>query len=210
LSPVGGDANRGRQVFTAHGKKAMRQFEMHPSKTPCVPYKIEYFRLGVYCFLVQFIKNKDLAEDLTQDVILKVWSKYERISSVADIDNYILKMAKHHVIDHFKKLAREKIYQQEVWYHMQKSTNPVESKLLQKYIDSRLDAIVKALPERQQEVYILSKREGLSLDEIASTLGITVRTARNHLGRALKVIQRSINKDSFRLWILAVLGYFID
>jgi RNA polymerase sigma-70 factor (ECF subfamily) len=118
-------------------------------------------------------------------------------------------MAKHHVIDHFKKLAREKVYQQEVWYHMQKSANPVESKLLQEDIDSHLDAVVKALPERQQKVYTLSKREGLSLNEIAATLGITTRTARNHLDRALKIIRRNINKDSFRLWTLAVSGFFI-
>lgn len=171
--------------------------------------EIEYFRSRIYCFIVQFIKNKDLAEDLTQDVILKVWSKYERISSIADIDNYILKIAKHHVIDHFKKLAREKVYQQEIWYHLQQSANPIESKLLQKDIDAHLNAVIKALPERQQEVYTLSKREGLSLSEIAATLGITARTARNHLDRAVKIIRRNINKDSFWLWILAGFGCFI-
>ena len=67
-----------------------------------------YYRAKVYRFILQFVKNYSLAEDLTQDVMLKVWSKYERLSTLDDMDNYVLKMAKNHIIDHFKKLAREK------------------------------------------------------------------------------------------------------
>ena len=165
-----------------------------------------YYRARVYRFIVQFVKNDNQAEDLTQDVMLKMWSKYEQLSTLEDIDNYVLKMAKNHIIDHFKKLAREKAYQEEIWHRIQESTNTVESKLVQEDIYTHLDAVLKTLPLRQQEVYALSKREGLSLNEIASTLGITIRTARNHLDRALKVIRNNMNTDSFLFWIVLVLS----
>ncbi|HRN58484.1 MAG TPA: sigma-70 family RNA polymerase sigma factor [Agriterribacter sp.] len=168
---------------------------------------MSYYRAKVYRFIVQFVKDHALAEDLTQDIMLKMWSKYERLSTLEDIDNYILKMSKHHVIDHFKKLAREKAYQEQVWRHMQKSVNTVENKLADKDIDAHLDAIIKSLPLRQREVYTLNKQEGLSLHEIASTLGITTRTARNHLDRALKVIRDNMNTDSLLFWIVSGAGY---
>lgn len=168
-----------------------------------------YYRARVYRFIFQFVKNHSLAEDLTQDIMLKVWSKYERLSSLDDVDNYILKMSKNHIIDHFKKLAREKTYQEEIWYYMQKSVNTVECKVAEDDIDSHLNAVIKLLPIRQQEVYTLNKREGFSLDEIASTLGITVRTVRNHLDRAVKTIRNNIKKISFWFWLLATIIFIM-
>ncbi|HRP54531.1 sigma-70 family RNA polymerase sigma factor [Agriterribacter sp.] len=168
---------------------------------------IPYYRARVYRFIVQFVKNGSLAEDLTQDIMLKMWSRHERLSALEDMDNYILKMAKNHVIDHFKKLAREKVYQEEIWRQMQKSANVVESKLAEVDIYNNLEAVLKTLPPRQQEVYTLNKREGLSLNEVASTLGITIRTARNHLDRALKVIRNNMNPDSFLFWIVLGLSH---
>lgn len=161
-----------------------------------------YYRAKVYRFIAQFVKDHTLAEDLTQDIMLKLWCRYEKLFALEDIDNYILKMAKNHIIDHFKKLAREKVYQEEIWQQMQKSANAVESKLAQEDIYNHLNAVLKTLPLRQQEVYTLSKRDGLSLHEIASTLGITIRTARNHLDRALKVIRNNMNTDSLLFWIV--------
>src|SRR5690625_6148990 len=93
--------------------------------------RMDYYRKKVYHFIDRFIKNQDLAEDLTQDVMIKIWSHRHRISQLSDPDNYILKMAKHHVLDHFKKLAREKEYQEEVWYHLQKRAQSVESNMVQ-------------------------------------------------------------------------------
>lgn len=165
-----------------------------------------YYRAKVYRFIAQFVKDHTLAEDLTQDIMLKLWCRYDKLSALEDMDNYILKMAKNHIIDHFKKLAREKVYQEEIWYSIQKSANAAESKLTEAEMNAHLDAVIKSLPLRQREVYTLSKREGLSLREIASALGITIRTARNHLDRALKVIRNNMNTDSLLLWIVMALS----
>lgn len=158
---------------------------------------MDYYREKVFRFIDRFVKNQDLTEDLTQDVMMKVWSHRHRISQLSDPDNYILKMAKHHVLDHFKKLAREKEYQEEVWYHMQKRAQSVESNMVQNEINQRLDAVIKTLPPRQQEIYTLNIRKGLSLEEIAATLDIAPRTARNHLNRARKKVRNQINPESY-------------
>lgn len=164
--------------------------------------KMGYYRKKVLRFIFLFTKNEDLAQDLTHDVLYKVWNRQEQIKSLEDIDNYILKIAKHHVFDHFKKLARDKEYQKEVWYHMEKSTNKVESHLITQEITKKMEAIVMTLPPRQKEIYQLNQRKGMTLEEIASSLNIAPRTARNHLNRAKKVIRSQINPDSFLFWLL--------
>src|SRR5690606_20464170 len=142
-----------------------------------------HYRTRVFRFIVLFTKNEELAEDLTQDVLLKAWARRDQIQTLEDIDNYILKIAKHHVIDHFKKLAREKKYQEEIWLRIQNTTLPADHPIITLEIEKELDAIVMTLPPRQQEIYTLNQRKGLSLDEIATTLDIAPRTARNHLDR---------------------------
>src|SRR5690606_2875984 len=164
--------------------------------------KMEKYRTKVFGFIVLFVKNEELAEDLTQDVMLKVWVRQHYIQSLHDIDNYILKMAKHHVLHHFKKLAREKKYQEEIWQRFQDRSISADQSLIAREIENELDAIVMTLPPRQQEIFTLNHRNGLSLDEIASTLDIAPRTARNHLNRAMKVIRSQMDPESLMCWML--------
>lgn len=164
--------------------------------------KMKYYRAKVYKFIALFTKNEELAEDLTQDVMLKVWSRKDKLYVLEDVDNYILKMAKHHVIDHFKKLAREKKYQEEVWMRLKSAPLHTDNPLITQEIEKELDAIVMTLPQRQKEVFTLNHQKGLSLEEIASTLDIAPRTARNHLNRAMKVIRSQMNPESLMFWLM--------
>src|SRR5690606_38984977 len=99
----------------------------------------------------------------------------------------------------FKKLAKEKAYQEEVWYFLQNSENRTESKLATLDIEFHLGAILSELPPRQQQIYELNRSKGLTLKEIAEQLDIAPNTAKNHLTRALKVIRSQMNPESFLL-----------
>src|SRR5699024_10560442 len=141
--------------------------------------RMDYYREKVFRFIARFIKNQDLLEIFTQEVMMKAWGNRKRISQQSDPATNIFKLPNNNVLDHFKKLAREKEYQEEVWYYMQNRVPGVESNMVQNEINERLDAVIKTLPPRQQEIYTLTIRKGLSLEEIAATLDIAPRTARN-------------------------------
>jgi RNA polymerase sigma-70 factor (ECF subfamily) len=170
--------------------------------------KMENYRVRIHRFILKFVKDPALAEDLTQDVLLKIWIGREKISCLEDMDSYVLTMSKNHVMDHFKKLAKERSYQEEVWYLLQDSENRVESNLVTKDIEARLDAILKALPTRQQQIFELNHNKGLTLKEIAEKLNIAPNTVKNHLTRALKVVRSQMKPESFLLviWIYLIWG----
>ncbi|WP_236980352.1 RNA polymerase sigma factor [Membranihabitans maritimus] len=165
---------------------------------------IANYRVRIYHFIYKFVKSRSLADDLTQDVMLKIWIYRDKIADLEEIDSYIMRMSKNHVLDHFKKLAKEKVYQEEIWGRMQKSENRVTSTLFTQEMESQLNDILKELPPRQQEVYTLNKKEGLSLQEIADRLDIAPNTAKNHLSRALKVIRTQMNPET-----LLVMGWMV-
>lgn len=168
--------------------------------------RIEILRDRVYRFVLKFVKDPDLADDLTQDIMLKVWTYKEKILASESSDFYVLKMAKNAVIDHFKKLSREKSYQTQVWLHIQKAENPTENDLRAKEMENRLEDILQKLPFRQQQVFHLQYAKQLSIKEISKELKIAPNTAKNHLFRALKVIRSHIKPELFGFLILSAMG----
>lgn len=160
-------------------------------------HKMKVLRDRVYAFILKFVKHPPLADDLTQDIMLKVWRRQDQLLVGDDMDFYVLKMAKNAVFDHFKKMAREKIYQELVWRRIQTGVNATEEQLFGEEMEQHVLRIVKELPERQQQVFHLHHRQELSLQEISEKLQIAPNTAKNHLFRALKVIRTRINPESF-------------
>ncbi|MBK8500863.1 MAG: sigma-70 family RNA polymerase sigma factor [Saprospiraceae bacterium] len=160
--------------------------------------KLVGYRKRVYHFILKFVKDRQLADDLTQDVMVKVWLKRDVVFEYKSVDSYILAMSKNHVMDHFKRLAKEKTYQDEVWALMPQSEENVTSEIIHKELHTRLEEVVNELPPRQQEIYSM-KYDGLSLEEISAKLGIAPNTAKNHLSRALKVIRTTMQPETLIL-----------
>lgn len=159
---------------------------------------IEY-RKRVFGFLFNYIKIKSEAEDLTQDVMVKVWKNRDKFDDVKDLDSYILTIAHHEVMDHFKKMHRQKEYKEKVWAATQKSENTVLKEVLQNDLISELETVLRDLPPRQQKVYRMNRLEGLSLDEIGKKLNISPYTVKNHLAKATQKIKTRIKPEYFLL-----------
>jgi RNA polymerase sigma-70 factor (ECF subfamily) len=72
-------------------------------------------------------------------------------------------------------------------------------------LTNKLDEIIKGLPQRQKEVYLLHRVEGLKYNEIAERLHISVNTIENHMSRALKTIREKLGNYS----LIAILFWYL-
>jgi RNA polymerase sigma-70 factor (family 1) len=145
--------------------------------------KDRMFRLAL-----DIVKNDELAEDVVQEVFIKVWEKREILSSIENLDAYCIRMAKNLAIDktrlkHFKNQDISSAI------HMHVSDpSPVQTtewsdtlQMIQKWI--------KDLPPNQREVLMLRDFEGLSYQEIAETLEIPVNQVKVYLFRARQYLR---------------------
>ena len=162
------------------------------------------YRDFLYTFFVKHVKIKSLAEDFAQDVFIKFWNKKDQIDSVKNMDAWLYTLAKNHLNDHYRRLATEKKYQESVWNEMERHSNSVMKEIYKKELEAEIAALVDTLPPRQKEIYILSRKGGLSLDEIAEKLEISPNTVKNHLVQALKVIRNGL-KPMFMVWAIGIL-----
>src|SRR5690625_5057096 len=70
---------------------------------------IIYYEKQLYAYFLKHVKNKTHAKDLTQEVLLKLWSIRDKIGHIKNLDTYIFTMAKNQAIDYHRKKAKATI-----------------------------------------------------------------------------------------------------
>lgn len=162
----------------------------------------------LYGFAFNLVKSKIEAEGVVQEVFLKVWKNREQIDLHASFDSYLFTITYNTVISLLRKKASEKKYIDYLQsIQIPSATNPTTADLEWRELQDEVDAIIDQLPTRQQEVYRLSREQGMTYAEIADQLNLSVNTVENHMGRALKFI-RSHLTDHHSLKMLLFVSLF--
>jgi RNA polymerase sigma-70 factor (family 1) len=151
-------------------------------------------------FAMSFLKNKTDAEELLQDVFLKLWEKRENIDPEQNIKSYIFKIAINSIYDLVRKKNLEKAFSDFSKYHFRESSENTWHEVIWNEMLSKLDQLVNRMPEQQRKIFRMSREEGLTNDEIAERLSLSKRTVENQLYRALllkKTIQNRFIISAF-------------
>jgi RNA polymerase sigma-70 factor (ECF subfamily) len=141
-----------------------------------------------------FIKDENMASDMAQDIFFKVWTNRESISKVVSFKNYLFRMAKNMVYDYFEHDAIKEKYdhkqqeQKENFY-----SDMIEEDIYAKELSLLIDINIERMPFQRKRIFIMSRKEGLSNDEIAEQLKISKRTVENHITQALSDLRKIID-----------------
>ena len=141
-------------------------------------------------FLYRMLKDHSEAEDITQDIFLKIWRNRTSIGAVDAFGPYLFRMARNAVYARFdNRSVREN-------YARRASLLP-EYELPASAIDSRdllllIRMVVEKMPEQRRRIFRMSREEGLSNDQIAEQLSISRRTVENQISRALAELRKLV------------------
>ncbi|WGQ12374.1 RNA polymerase sigma-70 factor [Pedobacter gandavensis] len=167
------------------------------------------YRNKVYNYAYQLSKSTDTAEEIVQEVFIRIWQKREQINTDFSFQGYIKKITLNHVLNHLKKIAREKALQEEVFLHIAENRNRTEDKLLEKELRKIYEEAVAQLPAQKKLIYQMVRTEELSHEEIAIKLSISKNTVKNHMVEASKFVRDYVRKNGGVIcFILASSNYF--
>ncbi|WP_316823524.1 RNA polymerase sigma-70 factor [Pedobacter gandavensis] len=149
----------------------------------------------ITAYIKRFVNSSDLADDLTQEVFIKVWQCKSKLDEVKSIKAYLLIMARNHTLNSLKKAMRFDVAMAEVIGSFVEQRNETEEELLSKEYLNFLNKALSELPYRTREIFRLCRQEGKSYDEVAFAMGISRNAVKNHMVSSMKILSASVKKD---------------
>jgi RNA polymerase sigma-70 factor (ECF subfamily) len=154
------------------------------------------FSHKLFSFVLKIVKDDDEAEDIVQEVFVKIWESRARLDDYKLLNSYIFTIAYNNSID----LIRKRINSSKYLAHLENSSviqdnTTFISELEYDELSSQVEKLIARLPERQQHVYLLHREKGLSYSEIAEQLGISKNTVENHMVKALKYLRQNMDNS---------------
>lgn len=150
-------------------------------------FKKLYLPLGM--FALRIVGDASDAEDIVQDVFLRTWQKIEAGAEIDSIKSYLYGSVRNRCIDFLR--SRQAVVE------VGDDDFAVDSESID---TSERDALVWAaidkLPDQCRTVFLLSKRDGLSNDEIAEELGVSVKTVKNQMTKAFARLRTALSRNS--------------
>jgi RNA polymerase sigma-70 factor (ECF subfamily) len=148
-------------------------------------YKHLFFRL--YQFAFSYLKTKEGAEEVVNDVFLRLWQKRNTLNTITNINVYLYVAVKNASLNYLRKnkIAPPLSLTMLTTDHIKLTSNP-ESLFITRELQIRIREAVEQLPPRCKMIFKLIKEDGLSYKEVAAILEISVKTVDAQLCLALK------------------------
>ncbi len=159
----------------------------------------------MFRFANGYLKSVSDAEELVQDVFMKIWEKRANLKENLSFKAYIFTIAFNIIRKHFVKIALDNKYLEQL-VNDDTDLNTIQNIDYQS-TKNLLDNLIEQLPPRRRDVFIKSRLEGLTVKEIAKELGTSPKTVENQLGEALKFIRSHMGKDDLGVLIFFILFY---
>ncbi len=150
----------------------------------------------LFSFVFKILKDESEAEDIVQEVFLKIWESRYKLDDLKFLNSYIFTIAYNNSID----LIRKRINNSKYLEHLknssifQTSTTTI-SDIEFNELNDQVNKLISNLPERQKQVYLLHRENGLTYPEIAQQLGISKNTVENHMAKALKYLRQNLDNS---------------
>jgi RNA polymerase sigma factor (sigma-70 family) len=158
------------------------------------------YRDKVYSVAIRALKSPLLAQEIVQDVFIKVWLERKELMDVRSLEGWIFIVSRNHIYNQLRTIARDWKIQSSRLEISESFETPSEDHLDKKtYINIHRNALQQLSPQ-QREAYHLTRIQKFSHGEAAAMMGISPLTLKKHLSRALNSIRNYLRSVSFKLF----------
>lgn len=148
-----------------------------------------YFQ-RLHQFALSIVKTKMLAEEVVEDVFIKIWSNPEAFTRIKNLSVYLFTAVRNQALNCLQKEERHTTFslvQDQTEQHAETAISPVEYLVLSEMLQS-LNLVVDGLPDRCRCIFKLVREEGFKYSEVAEILNISINTVNNQMAIAISRI----------------------
>jgi RNA polymerase sigma-70 factor (ECF subfamily) len=150
----------------------------------------------LFGFVLRYIKNEADAEEIVQEVFIKVWEARNKIDVYSSFEAFLFTIAYNSTISLFRKRVSEKKYLEylNLLQHIEKAPDLIDE-IQFNDLNNKVQKLLNELTARQKEIFLLSREEGLSHEEIAKKLNISVNTVKKHMVNTLAFLKLGLDSS---------------
>ncbi|MEN0053784.1 MAG: RNA polymerase sigma-70 factor [Mucilaginibacter sp.] len=158
---------------------------------------------ALHHYALTLLNDSALADEMVQDVFLKILEKQEPIAIHTSLKAYLYRSVHNECMNYFKHHKVKQKYQTHTFYKMDQETEHPLDKLQYREFETRLYKSINDLPEQCRAIFQMSRFENLKYAEIATQLGISIKTVDNQMGKALKRLRLQLaDYLPLMIWLL--------
>lgn len=147
------------------------------------------YQNDVFTYSRSLLKSSTYADEIVQEVFIKVWLKRETLDASLSFKAYLITITKNMTLNFLKKAASDRKLREEVFYGKQDSYDPVYEELKEKDLEAIKQKALDLLPPRRRLIFEMARNQGMSYEDISRELGISINTVKSQMRKALETLR---------------------
>ena len=146
---------------------------------------------NIFSQALTYLKSKDSAQDIVQNVFLKVWERRSKLPAIDRFDSYLFIIARNQIISELRKKLASPI-DNLITENFKEIASSPDQLLCAKQFQESINRFIDLLPTQQKTAFLLSRNEGLTYEEIAVQMKLSKETVKKHIFRALNFLRTQL------------------
>lgn len=151
---------------------------------------------GILHLVYTYVKNRATAEDLTQEIFIKCYEKYNQFNHQSTLKTWVYRIASNHCKDYLRSWHYRKItLNDKILGYIPSKSKQVEEEIITRSEENSLTNAVMNLPLKYRELVFLHYYEELSLAEISKITTVNINTIKSRLKRSKELLKDKMIKE---------------
>lgn len=139
------------------------------------------------------MKDQSRSEDVVQDLFVDLWRKRAQLTEVESFGAYLKRATQFKCFDQLRKDKRNPITENEIPTEIKhKGALSVEDEFISNEKIEHINAVINSLPEKGRIVFMMSRHDGMSYNEISQALDVSLKTVEYHMMKNLKYLRQAL------------------
>lgn len=151
-----------------------------------------------------FVRDKDQAKDIVQDVFLKLWKNRDDVEWGAALKGYLYKATTNASLNYLESHKRKNTIHEQIKHNSSLISYETSDSIIFSELQTKVQQAIEDLPPRCKVIYLLSRQEGLKYQQIADQLELSIKTVENQMGIALEKLRTDLRPFLTKEFLLSL------